>query len=320
MTSLAPESLAATLVSEGVLIRTSVDGVYGQGAVFATIADGVSQAIRRHTAMGAERMRFASVMARSDLERIGYFRNFPHLLGTIHCFCGDEAQHRESVRLHDTGEAWDDRLKATDLVLIPAACYPVYAALARRGSMPAAGYTVQVEANCFRREPSTDPVRLQSFHMQEIVRVGRADDVAAFRDSWLTSGAALLSSWGLGGAVEPADDPFFGRAAVVMAKAQRAQELKFEWKTVVSDRAKPTACMSGNYHLDSFGRALGMTMPDGSPAHSACVGFGIERITLALLGQHGPHPVDWPPLVRQSLCLAPCGDGEVAEAGQLAST
>ncbi len=297
MTSIMPENLAATLVAEGILIRTPVDGVYGHGADFAAIADGVSAAIRQFTADGAERMRFASVMARSDLERIGYFRNFPHLLGTIHCFCGDETQHRESVRRHDVGEPWDDRQQATDLVLIPAACYPVYGTLARRGEMPGGGYTVQVEANCFRREPSTDPVRLQSFHMQEIVRVGGADEVITFRDDWLAKGAALLSSWGLVGIVEPADDPFFGRAAVVMAKAQRAQELKFEWKALVSDRTKPTACMSANYHLESFGRAVGMVMPDGSTAHSACVGFGIERITLALFRQHGPRVADWPSVV-----------------------
>ena len=65
----------------------------------------------------------------------------------------------------------------TDLVLTPAACYPVYPALAARGPLPAGGLTVDAGGSyVFRHEPSGDPARLQMFHQREIVRIGEPDD------------------------------------------------------------------------------------------------------------------------------------------------
>ena len=49
----------------------------------------------------------------------------------------------------------------------------------------------------------------------------------------------------------------------------------------------PTACVSFNYHRDLFGRSWGIRTSIGEAAHTACVGFGVERITLALLKHHG---------------------------------
>ena len=37
---------------------------------------------------------------------------------------------------------------------------------------------------------------------------------------------------------------------------------------------------------------------DGEVAHSACVGFGMERIALALFRTHGLDPATWPVSVR----------------------
>ncbi len=291
------------LIDHGLLAETPVDGVHGFGAAFSDVSDAVSAALRREMAEARERFRFASVMPRADLQRIGYFRNFPQLLGSIHCFCGEEGEHRALLRAHDAGERWDGGFTASDLVQIPAACYTIYPLLARRGAVPEDGHLVQVEANCFRREPSRDPVRSQSFHMHEIICVGRPEQALGFRDRWLERGRALFAEWGLPGEIQPADDPFFGRAAVVMARAQRHQALKFELVLPVSDDDRPTACMSGNYHLDNFGRALDLAFADGSVAHSACVGFGIERTTMALFRHHGFEPGRWPQAVRAALGL-----------------
>ena len=38
-------------------------------------------------------------------------------------------------------------------------------------------------------------------------------------------------------------------------------------------------------------------------AHSACVGFGLERIALALFRKHGFDPDRWPHDVKQVLAL-----------------
>jgi hypothetical protein len=51
---------------------------------------------------------------------------------------------------------------------------------------------------------------------------------------------------------------------------------------------------SYNYHQDFFGRNLDITLPDGSPAHTGCVAFGLERIAFAFLAQFGLDPSHWP--------------------------
>src|SRR2546430_10196887 len=51
--------------------------------------------------------------------------------------------------------------------LSPAACYPVYPLIARRGAVPSDGLLFDVAADCFRREPSRALDRLQSFRSEE---------------------------------------------------------------------------------------------------------------------------------------------------------
>jgi seryl-tRNA synthetase len=287
----------------GGVVATGVQGVLGFGEHFCDVSDGLSRTIRRRFGAGSERLRFPPVMSRSDLERFGYFRNFPQLLGTVHCFCGDERAHRELVKAHDVGDDWTKAQGATDLVLTPAACYPVYPALAARGAVPTAGYTVQVQSFCFRREPSDDPARLQSFQMHEFVRIGTPEQAQAFRADWMVQGKAMFEALHLPSTLVIANDPFFGRAGGVMGRGQRAHELKYELTAVVCNEARPNACMSFNYHLDHFSEALDLRDTRGELVHTACVGFGVERIVFALFRRHGPDPSAWPLDVRRLLEL-----------------
>ena len=90
-------------------------------------------------------------------------------------------------------------------------------------------------------------------------------------------------------------------AGRMMANNQRDQNLKFELLIPVTSTAKPTACMSFNYHQDAFGAKWGLELEDGSVAHTACVGFGLERIALALFAHHGLDVKAWPEHVRKAL-------------------
>ena len=88
----------------------------------------------------------------------------------------------------------------------------------------------------------------------------------------------------------------------MMASNQLAEALK---KEIVVDLYGPDnpgcAVVSSNLHQDHFGANFGIRLADGSPAHSSCVGFGLERISLALLRQHGFDPEAWPAAVRMEL-------------------
>jgi seryl-tRNA synthetase len=59
--------------------------------------------------------------------------------------------------------------------------------------------------------------------------------------------------------------------------------------------------MSFNYHMDHFGALWHIGLHDGGVAHTGCVGFGIERLVLALLKHHGLDPARWPQAVRETL-------------------
>ena len=62
-----------------------------------------------------------------------------------------------------------------------------------------------------------------------------------------------------------------------------------------------TACLSFNYHMDHFGAIWKIACEDGAVAHTGCVGFGMERITLALFRHHGLDVTAWPDDVRALL-------------------
>ena len=47
-----------------------------------------------------------------------------------------------------------------------------------------------------------------------------------------------------------------------------------------------------------------MHTADGAVAHSACFGFGLERVALALAAKHGFDVAAWPASVRQELGLS----------------
>jgi seryl-tRNA synthetase len=138
--------------------------------------------------------------------------------------------------------------------------------------------------------------------MRENVRIGPAEAVVAWHGDWVRRGGEILGALGLETEAVPANDPFFGRAGRMLAASQREQGLKLE-RVFAVDGEKPTAIMSINYHQEHFGADFGIETEDGGVAHSACWGFGLERVTLALLSAHGLELRDWPEAVRERLRL-----------------
>jgi seryl-tRNA synthetase len=177
----------------------------------------------------------------------------------------------------------------------------VYPAIGARGPLEPGGMTVHIgDGMVFRHEPSGDPARMQLFHQHELVRIGEPDAVAAWRDTWRDRALEVLSGLGLDARIEVAADPFFGRSGRMLAASQRAQELKFEISVPITEPER-TAVASFNYHQEHFASVHGIRTADGETAHTACLGFGEERVTLALLRRHGLDPGAWPQDVQDTL-------------------
>jgi seryl-tRNA synthetase len=139
---------------------------------------------------------------------------------------------------------------------------------------------------------------MQAFQMHEIVYLGSADEAERHRDEGLATGLSLLEDLGLDVAAVPANDPFFGRLGAALAAGQRDEGLKFEGVVTVEPDRPPIAVMSTNYHRDHFALPFGIETAEGQVAHSACVGFGTDRIAIALLARHGMDSGRWPAGVR----------------------
>jgi seryl-tRNA synthetase len=242
-------------------------------------------------------------MSRRQLEKSGYLKSFPHFLGCVSCLSGDEAHIRDSVERYEAGADWTSALAAADLVLSPAACYPVYPLAASRGRVPAGGLIFDVACDCFRREPSKMLDRLQSFRMREFVAIGAPEHIRDFREHWIARAPEIAGALGLSHRIEAASDPFFGRTGAMVGRFQVAQALKFEMLTPIRSAESPTACMSFNYHREHFGHVWGMQDGRNEPAHTGCVAFGMDRLAVALFANHGVDLEKWPASTRRALSL-----------------
>jgi seryl-tRNA synthetase len=301
-----PEQVAYldALVEAGLLTRTGVHGLYARGGMFEHVRLMFDALVTREAAPESpEVLCFPPVVPREQLETSGYLASFPHLAGTVFAFDGDERDAAAQSELASRHEDWSGYQQMSEMVLTPAACYPLYPAVAARGPLPEGGLTLDTgDAYVFRREPSDDPARLQIFHMREIVRIGDAETVTQWRLGWRTRAEDLLRSLGLELEMDIANDPFFGRTGRLLAAQQRDQELKWELLSPVA--GNPTAIASSNYHQDHMGHTYGLQTADGEPGHTGCMAFGEERVTLALFSAHGLDVRDWPAEVRAQLELA----------------
>ena len=296
------QAFLAELLDAGLLIASGVPGVYGRSSAFEDVRGAFDEAVTRvGAADDPERLRFPPIVPRSQFEDSGYLKSFPHLAGTIFDFDGSEAEALEQQDRAGRHEDWSEFQTMSDLVLVPAACYPVYPAIAARGPLSAGGVIVDAGGSyVFRSEPSGDPARLQMFHQREIVRIGEPEAVAGWRDLWRDRAVDLLRGLGLEADFDVATDPFFGRSGRMMAASQREQALKFEIEVQIGG-PEPTAVASFNYHQTHFADAYGIELADGGTAHTACLGFGLERITMALYRAHGLDPETWPSEIREEL-------------------
>lgn len=293
-----------SLIEADLLIPSGIAGLYGRGAVFEDIVDGIDRVVQKAgvAAHGTDvrRLRFPPVFPRDSFEKTDYIASFPNLTGAISTFDGDNKGHRALLGDRDAGLGWDHHLTPAGTMLVSAACHPSYSSLT--GTLSGGGTVMDIYGYCFRHEPAIDPARMQAFRMHEFVQVGTPELAEQHRDSWVSRGLQVLADLGLTATAVAANDPFFGRVGRMLAANQLEENLKTELVVrLYGDLDDGTAVVSCNCHRDHFGNTFDIKTADGEPAHSACVGFGMERIALAMLHTHGLSFADWPTQITSVL-------------------
>jgi seryl-tRNA synthetase len=296
-----PELLASGEVNQ------EATGIFTLGPLLARLINYFeAQFIALADQFDAHPYRFPTLIPASYLDRVNYFRAFPHSLtfvthlredlDVIDHFAGHAACD-EHGRLNMPSETFSQ----VQTLLSPAVCYHLYFALADQ-PLPGGRLAATAVGNCFRYESSNlvSLERLWNFTMREVIFVGDKDFVLENREASRHFMEDVFAHIGLAYRVESANDPFFIGEFRKQAAFQSAFQLKFEIRAQLPFRDGSLAVGSYNYHQDFFGRHLNITLPDGSPAHTGCTAFGLERMAFAFLTQFGPDPHQWPAEVREA--------------------
>ncbi len=242
----------------------------------------------------AREHQFPIFIQAKELNKLDYFKSFPHLISFPVYLDPSEDNLRKFVEGKRVDEEGRLHLTATAPIhdcLTPAACYHFYVTYqGREFSEP---LYLTTRANCFRRETHYVPLRRQwNFGMREIVCIGTANEVTSFIKSyrdWLTEMFTLLQlpvEW------QVATDPFFDPSRNPKHLMQQIDPVKYE---MIYEGELSIG--STNNHRNYFGEAF-QILRDGEPAFSGCVAFGLERWVFAILNEFGPDENHWPSEVR----------------------
>src|ERR1700734_4526123 len=83
--------------------KMGTDGVYARTALYEDMVERLTALITRHRETGTEVMRFPPVMNRAQLEKSGYLKSFPNLLGCVCGLSGTEHEIHQAVSRFDAG-------------------------------------------------------------------------------------------------------------------------------------------------------------------------------------------------------------------------
>jgi seryl-tRNA synthetase len=250
--------------------------------------------------------RFPNLIPAQFLEKVNYFHSFPNSL----TFCTHLREDLDVIDQFSQHAACDAEgllapsgsFAPIQNLLSPAVCYHLYLSLADK-PLPNGRVIATAVGDCFRYEAInlTSLERLWNFTMREVIFVGPKEFVLENREIARQRMSRVLERIGLAYRVESANDPFFIGEFRKQTAFQSAFQLKYEIRASLPFKDATLAVGSYNYHQDFFGRSLNITLPDGSPAHTGCVAFGLERIAFAFLAQFGLDPQNWPNEVREMI-------------------
>jgi seryl-tRNA synthetase len=245
-------------------------------------------------AIGAAEYFFPTFVDAAELNKVGHFQSFPHLITMPVSLDNEKANIDNFVQSECLDAAGNLRLPAVapvGQVLTPAACYHFYIDL--QGSKLESARLLTTCSRCFRREERYEPLTRQwNFSMRELVCIGTAPEVQEHIDNSRDQLSRLCDQIGLPVRFEQATDPFFNPSTNSGYVMQKLAPLKTE--LMYGD----LAIASLNLHNDHFGRAFDIQRGD-QPAHSSCVAFGMERWLFALASHFG----DRAPAVAANLSL-----------------
>jgi seryl-tRNA synthetase len=280
-------------------VRLTPEGSLEVSGVFRRVMERLERDLQRYAAaLGAEHYEFPSLLPVGVAARCGIFDKQPqnvHVVANVKYTMNGARRGLRSLVKGTAASGWSTRLAPPRLILSPAVCYHYWRGAGER-ERGAALDVGTATGRCYRFEAPglLGPERLREFTMWELFAVGEADHIETLRLRCLEYVKDLLVRLDLVGRVATASDPFFADVYARTRMFQVNMRLKHELQLWLPHKGHDVAVASVNDHRDFFTNAFGMTA-QGRPLHSCCMAFGLERIALAALSQHGLDARKWPP-------------------------
>lgn len=295
-----------SLVERGAAFQAA-EGQVALGEPLLSLIDHLDQRLRAVALgfEGAREYRYPTLLPTEVLDRFAYFRSFPQFVMFVTRLHNDLDVYERFLQQYEAGGGVPRELFElcgnTDYCLPPTMCYHSYHQFTSAQLHGDTALTARGKSFRFESKYHTNLERLWDFTIRELVFMGTPKYAEQCRASVMEQAFALMDELGLSGACEVASDPFFASADTAgKVMAQRVMELKYELLLDVAP-GRRIATASFNLHGSFFGEAFGITRPDGEPAFSGCVGFGLERLVHAFVCQHGVEPANWPAAVRREI-------------------
>lgn len=293
------------LIARGELSQEG-PGMYTAGPLLTRLIDFFeSRFLGLADSFDAKPYRFPTLISAKQLDRVNYFHAFPHSL-TFATHLREDLDVIENFAEHAHCDehglvAPEGSFDQIEALLSPAVCYHLYFALADK-PLPNGKLIATAVGNCFRYEAINliSLERMWNFTMREVIFVGPKEFVLENREIARKRMTKTFEEIGLAYRVESANDPFFIGEFRKQTAFQSAFQLKYEIRANLPFKNTSLAVGSYNYHQDFFGRNMNITLPDGSPTHTGCVAFGLERMAYAFLSQYGFDLERWPKAVKDN--------------------
>lgn len=232
--------------------------------------------------------RYPTLLAMEALRRSGYPVNFPGLISvTAHIDdSGGASPSAIAAALAGRRAGGPGPFALSDAVLPPTMCLHIYEQFRLDQARPGDYPVVTARGPAFRREVDTaDPLmRLSEFNIRECVFFGDRAGVWRNREIAQEMAVAVTGDMGLPGRLALAADAFFASPdGDRKRQVQRMTKAKYELLCPAGDGTE-VAVASFNYSGRKFVESYDLNA--GPEVVSGCLGFGLERMAMALARQH----------------------------------
>jgi hypothetical protein len=288
-------------------IRKVADGMYMMQGTFLKLFRFFDRCVKQMAdKYGAIEQEYPVLWPVELYRTINYFKEFPQqviLAATVkNTYQAKEkfAQNYDGQKNYEAVRL-EEYMAPSTFGLQSAVCDTCYYLLKDKKDFDNTVYTTYNKV--FRNESSQiDSLdRLKNFSVRDIMFVGEKDFVYSMLRELTGEFIGFIETFKICGKIEAANDPFFVNESLYKNIFQATSRLKYEMLAYIPFLDSHLAIGSINNHLDFFGKAFNIRLPDGKYAHSGCVGVGFERLVYSLYCQYGHNAAAWPKDLKKEI-------------------